>query len=814
MRSLLNNLQYGFRQLPRSPGFTMVAVLTLTLGIGANTAIFSVLYAGILRPLPFAAPGQLVHLGTRTNSGYLTDNLTPQMAEAAIERTHSFSSVAVTFPSVGCNMSGAGSPEYVPSANVSRNFFSTFGVTPSFGRDFLAGEESEAGPALISYRLWRSHFAGDRGAVGKQIWCNGFAHNVIGVLPPTFRFSRNADVWLSDRFQNHAGDDGMNYTVFARLRPHVPSEHALADLAAAFAEVRRAYPREWFVLSRGFGLEPYRRWESKGLRTPLWILFGSVGVVLLIACANVISLLLARYAARTREIALRLALGARPGHILRQSVTEALILSVLGAVAGLLVASWCMAALKSLVPARAQFFSLTELDVSAIHLSLPVLGFAAALGLLAGLFAGVVPALAALSAGVYDRLKQSGPLLARPHELRKRKILLVVEVALAVILFACAALLVRSFRALESVPLGFEPRGLQIAEVSLASKKYLSPAAIWQFDQKIIARLRALPGILGVATVSSAPLESGLNLGPPSIRGRQCLPDVLEVRALSPDYFRVMGIPILKGRSIADSDVRTSGSAVVINETFARLCWPKESPIESQFQVPGDDSPAPLRVVGVAGDVHEYALDLPVPPIVYIPQSQIAPGTNISLYHAFGLLSAIVIRTSGHRDVSLAVRHAVEAIDPEQAIVSLAPMTDLVSQSTAFRRMLMLLMGTFAFLALILAAIGLYGLLSYHVAQRTHEIGLRMAIGANPADVVEMVVREGLLLVTCGSAAGVLVAIFVARLFRSLLFAVSPGDPCMLAGAPAALLTVGVLASLFPARRAAKVDPMVALRYQ
>ena len=817
MSTFIQEIRYAGRMLAKTPAATLVAVITLALGIGANTAIFSVVYAAMFRPLPFAEPDRLMHFGIQWKSGYVNDNVTIALADTIMQRSGSFQSFAMTFPSTGCNLSGSGSPEFVPDRRVNAGFFRTLGVAPALGRDFLEADAVDSNAILISYPLWRSHFGADPGVLGKTVWCNGVARTVVGVLPQNFRFLKPVDVWLPDRLAAHLKDGGgMNYLLIGRLAPNATRASAAAELTGVFQQFKTAKPGNFVAKALGVGMRTYREWSSSELRTPLWVLFGSVLVVLLIACANVTGLLLARSAVRRREMAVRVALGARRWDIIRQMLTETLLLNLVGGVIGVVLALWFLGALKSIIPAHASLFSFDELDLAAISINAPVLWFTAGVVMIAALLSGVAPALSSIARDVYATLKSGERGGGFTHaQQRSRKLLLAAEVALAIVLLACATLLIRSFVALQAVDLGFNPRGLQVAEISMSSKKFAASGAIWSFDQKVLDRFRAIPGVVSVATASSAPLQPGLNLGSPVINGKDCGIGAVDYRAVSSDYFRTMGIHIVSGRDFADSDAPGSTPVVIVNRAVAQACWNAQNPVGAQFwtwEVSVNKSP--LQVVGIADDVREYAVNLPAPPVIYVPQAQASDDLNGDLYQSFGLLSAILIRTSGSPDLSVAVRRAVEAVDPQQPIVSVAPMSEVVGQSTAFARMLMLLMAAFAGLALLLTAIGLYGLLSYHVAQRTREIGVRMALGAGAGQVLGMVVREGMMLVVSGAIVGIGGAMAATRLLKSQIYGVSPGDPLTLVAAIAVLFVVGVLASYLPARRATRVHPMEALRYE
>ncbi len=816
MTTLLQDLRYGLRMLRKTPGFTAVAVITLALGIGANSAMFSVVYQVMFRPLPYVQPERLVHLVTRWRQGYNT-TVVPAIVGAADERTHSFQAVANTFPSTGCNLVGGNTPEYVPNQNVSLNFFRTLGVAPVLGRDF-AGDEGIPGGnrvALLSYGLWQRRFGGDRNVLGRQIQCNGNAVTVIGVLPRNFRFSRPAEVWMPARLADYLHDNGMNYEAIARLKPGVTLAQAQADLDATFQQLRRDFPGRWWTAekARGPGVLNYRQWDVGQLRQPLLILFGAVVLVLLIACANLAGLLLARSTARAHELAVRVALGAGRGRIARQLLTETLLVNLIGGAAGLGLAAWLVQGLKAILPAQGAEVSFGQYDVASMHVNLPVLLFTLGATLATALISGIVPAWASAGADPQSGLKQgehSSGLSHRQH--RSRKVLLVAEVAVSLVLLAGATLLVRSFLMLQQVNLGFDPRNLQVAQISLASKKFKSPDVVWSFQQKVLERLGTLPGVVGAASVSSSPLQPGLNIGAPVVNGKSCDSGIIDYRGVSPSFFQVMRLPLLRGRGFTDSDAAQANPVVVINEATARACWRGEDPLGRQVDVEGLG--VPRQVVGIAADVKEYAVFSPAPAIVYVPQSQVGERMIWNLYHSFGLLSAVTVRTSRPMDLSVPFERIVQEVDSEQPVASISPMTQLVSESIAFTRLLMVLMVGFAGLAVLLTATGLYGLLTYYVTQRRAEIGIRIALGAGRRDVLRLVLGEGCVLVAIGSVAGLGGALAATRLLASLLFAVQPRDPLSLAVTAAFTACVALLACLVPAHRATRVDPMVALRYE
>jgi len=825
METLLQDVRYGLRMLRKSPGFTVLAAVTLALGIGANTAIFSVVYGVMFTRLPYAQPERLVRVVLRWKGGGIADDLTPLPAQAVAEDSRVFQSVAMEFPSSGCNLVGGNTPEYVPEKKISANFFRTLGVAPALGREFLEGEAAgSAHSVVLSYGLWQGRLGGGSDILGRRIACNGEAYTVVGVLPRNFRYAQQADVWIPDRLENHFSDDGLNYTVIARLQPGVTLAQTQQEGTRLWSVLSREHGGEWWVRStNGFGFVPYRQWLSGNMRQPLLLLLGAVALVLLIALANVAGLMLARTTARRRELAIRVALGARRRRIVRQVLTESVLLSLLGGSLGLLLAWYLMAGLKLIFPAAKSLslaMRLPVIDLAQIGVNSPVLLFTLLVSGLAGVLAGVVPAIRCLHAQPNMVQKQGGHSVGATHAQRaSRNLLLIGEVALSVVLLVGCSLLLRSFLLMKAVDIGFDPHNLQVAQLSLASRKYDNTAAVTRFQQKVLDRLRGLPGVVDAASVSSAPLESGLNLPMPELPGKNCADSPLEYRAVSPSYFSTMHVPLLRGRGFTETDAAGTAPVMIINRTMARLCWPGAEALGAQVWIGKSMekeglTDLPRQVVGIVGDMKEYSLDQATPPMAFVPQSQVPDGIGALLYQSFGLLSAMVIRTSGPVDLSLPLARMVRDVDPEQPVASVAPMSQLVSDSVAFARVLALLMSAFAGLALLLSAVGLYALLSYQVSLRTQEIGIRMALGASRPEMLARVIREGTALVGVGTVVGIVGALALGRLLSSFLFGVASTDAVSFIGASVGLLCVALVASYLPARRATKVDPMVALRYE
>ncbi|HKD90515.1 MAG TPA: ABC transporter permease [Terriglobales bacterium] len=826
MNSLAQDIRYALRMLGKNPGFTAVALLVLALGLGANGAMFSVVYHVMLRPLPYREPDQLVRVVNRWRTGGMGENVIPEQANA-VAQARSFESVAMTFPTTGCNLVGGSSPQYLYSATVSTSFFQTLGVRPAIGRDFATQDATHGGGtvAIISYPVWRRYFSGDPGVIGHEVQCNGQALTVVGVLPAKFRWSGNAQIWLVDRIADHLNENGTNYDLIVRLRQGVTPEQARQELSSIYAALKRERPGMWLYRNtQGMDLVSYRELQNSEMRQPLLILFAAVGLVLLIACANIAGLLMARSAARAHELAIRMAVGATRGRIAAQLLTETLLLNLIGGAIGLALAYWAVAGLRVILPEHAAWFSSERLDAATLSISVPVMLFMLGASLVSGIITGSLPAIGAGQRDPQSNLKQGeqGGGFSRAQQ-RGRKALVAAEVALSLALLISATLLIHSFVLLQRVNLGFNPHDLQVVQLSLASKKYSTAQATWDFQRKSVEQIRQIPGLVDAASASSAPLVAGLNLGAFNLHGAQCPGGALDYRVVSPTFFSTIGTPVLRGRAFSDSDIATSAHVVVINESLARACWHDEDPIGQSVHLytSGTDGD-PAVVVGVVGDIRDgsFALDntplvgIPTPPIAYVPQAQISNNLNQAFYQSFGLFSAILVRTAQPMDLTRDVTRAIQSVDPQQPVVSVAPISDLVSGWVALPRLLMVLMGAFAGLAVLLTAVGLYGLLSYYVTQRRREIGIRMALGAATTDILRMMLREGMLLVAMGSVIGLAGGLAAMSLLKALLFNIKPGDPLAVAAAVLLLLLVGLAATALPAGRAAQVDPMLALRQE
>ncbi|MDE3178049.1 MAG: ABC transporter permease [Acidobacteriota bacterium] len=803
LETLLQDLRYGLRQLRRNPGFTAVAVITLALGIGANTAIFSVIDGVFLRPLPYPQANRLVYPLWVWN-GESEDSV--GSADYLFWKEHSrvFESAGAYEPVSGSNLVVGQQAHYVHVTRVSPGLFGTLGVNPALGRDFTQEEGQPNGPhaVILSYGLWRRLFPAGSHTIGHTVRMDGQSYVVVGVMPRSFQFVAAADVYAPLALTFHANNHDQNYGMVARLQPGVTLEQAQADTNRVFRLFEAMYPEAVWKGWRGLRLISYRQELTGDVRTPLFVLFGAVLLVLLIAIANVTSLFLGRAASRQTEIALRTAIGASRWRLLRQLVTEGVLLGALGGGLGLAVAAWSLKWLLAFIPHSVSIDLNTSLLPLGGHIKLSagVLEFTFLVSALAGLAAGLFPYLQIRAVNLYEELKQGTRNTASSlRDPRIRNGLVIAEVALSVVLLAGAGLLTQSFLRLRTVNPGFDPQGVWALEISLPPKEYRTTAEAWTLQRHVMQHLESIPGVTDVATTSNLPVQRGLN-NPVSVPG--CGTLTVQDRAISSNYFRVMGIPLLAGREFLDTD---QANAVIINSALARRCWPGRNPLGMTV--------AGSQVVGVVGNTKEGALDNPALSVVYVPQWTVSDRFTQMVHGWF--LTAWVIRAKTPL-APKTVHQALDAVDPTLPIASFEPMTESIAASFAVSksRLLAALLDGFTGLALLLAVIGIYGILTYLVTQRTHEIGIRMALGAQKSDVLRMVLGEGLRLTFVGLAAGVIGALGLTRLLSSLLYGVKPSDPVTFIAVSFILVGVAMLACFIPARRATRIDPMEALRYE
>ena len=805
METLWQDLRYGVRVLIKNPGFAAVAVLSLALGIGANTAIFSLVDAVLLRPLPFHEPDRLVMVWEDASRvGFPRGYPAPANYADWKAQNQVFEDMAA-LSGRSFNLTGDGEAEKIDAQAVTTNFFPLLGVKPVAGRAFLLEEDrpEEDKVALVSFGLWRRRFGGDPGLVGKEILLDGQKFNVVGVMPEGFQFlGRDVDLWVPLRFgQRELANRSDHFlTVFARLKRGVSVAQANADIVAITQRIARDYPREAANL-QAYVL-PLREQLAGAVSRALIVLLVAVGCVLAVACANIANLLLSRAAARRREIAIRTALGAGRPRIVRQLLTESLLLAGLGGLCGLLLAHWSLAFLKMLVPEGMAAITSVKIDAQ-------VLGYTLLVSLAAGVIFGLVPARQATKLDLNEVLKQGGGRAGIGGHRGLRSALVVTEVALALVLLIGAGLMIRTIIRLQGLDPGFRPENVLVMGTVLPRQKYVELPKRSAFYQQVLERVKTLPGVVGAACTTSVPLvlRGGTNgfaiEGKPPAAGSDA-----NHRQISPDYFRVMGIPLRAGRYFDEHDGTDSLPVAIINETMASKFWPNENALGKRFKVSGPKPDRPwLTIVGVVGDVRQMGLDVPVKAEMYFPYRQ------MDVFWAAP--SQLAIRTAGDpMNVVAAVRREVWAVDKDQPISNVRTMEEILDGEVAPRRLQMSLLAGFAALALLLASIGIYGVLSYAVTQRTHEIGIRMALGARRRDVLRMVVGDGMRLALWGVGIGLAAALALTRMMASLLYGVTATDPSTFALVPVLLLFVALIASYIPARRATKVDPQVALRYE
>ncbi len=811
METLLQDLRFGIRTLTKSPGFAIVALLTLALGIGANSAIFSVINAILLRPLAYQNPDQLVLI----NHNYQKINL--KASVSAFGYTH-YRDNAKSFESISAitgwaaNLTGEGEPERLTGQTVTANFFDLLGAKAAMGRTFAVGEDSEGKNRVVvlSHGFWQRRFASDKSILNKTLSLNGENYTVVGVMPPSFQYGREigmiVDLWAPIVFtpQQLSPDSLTNefLSVVGRLRVGVTQEQAQAEMRNIASNLRQQYMQGADATNWDLLLTSFRQFVVGDISTMLWIVMLVVGFVLLIACANVANLLLARAAARQKEIAVRTALGAGRWRIIRQLLTESVLLSVFGGALGLLIGYWGVKALVSLNEDRIP-------RASEISLDWRVMLFTFGVSIVTGVLFGIVPALQTTRADLHETLKEGGRSGSASTKQWIRSSLVVVEIALALAVLVGAGLLVKSFLHVQQVNPGFNPQGLLTLQLSLPATKYSEAPQRANFYKQVISDVRSLPGVQSVGAISVLPLSGGGSSGSFRIEGRdipqgQSMPHGARWAA-TPDYFKTMGIPLIRGRYFEERDTAESLPVAVIDQSLAQKYWPNEDPVGKRISFEGTPDKRIWReIVGIVGHVKHTDLEGESRAQYYMPHQQ-RPQAGM----------ALVIRTPNDPNaLSGSVRGVIKTADGDLPVFRVRTMDQFVADSMTQRKFALLLICVFACLALLLSAIGLYGVMAYSVTQRTHELGLRMALGAQASDVLKLVVKQGMLLAVVGLGLGVVGAIFLSRLMKTMLFNVSATDPLVFVGIALTLAAVALLACFVPARRATKVDPMVALRYE
>jgi putative ABC transport system permease protein len=805
MDSLWKDLRFATRVLWKSPGFSVVALLALVLGIGANTAIFSVVNAVLLRPMPFVDPGRLVSVRESTPQGEKFNVANPQNVADWQKRNHSFEQIAAYVPfELTMSLTGDGNPEEVPGNYVTRDFFPLLGVHPALGRNFLPEEELPNTPdvALLSDGFWRRRFGADRHIVGKTLMIRGNPTTVVGVLPAGFRFPDvKADIWELTTLHPERQRKGRFLAPIARTRPGVTVSQAQADMNVIMAQLAREYPD--FNQNWGVTVIPLSQQFTGDLRTPLLVLLGAVGLVLLIACANVANLMLMRSSARGREMAIRTSLGATRARIVRQLLVESMILGVIGGSAGLLFAVWAKDILLAMLPE-----SMSVAKVNSVTIDGNVLAFTVILSLGTSLLFGLLPALRASRPDLSDTLKEGGRAVSSSlRRNRLRATLVASEMAVALMLLIGAGLLIQSFIRLEHVSAGFQPDRILSMRIGLSNPRYKDLKVASAGLDEILHRIAQVPGVASTGSIQFPPLGGLLPATGFWVAGRP-IPNpsqapVTGVSIVTPGYFPTMGIPLISGRLFTERDQAGTPQVTIVSQSLARQHFPNMDPIGQRLFVEWGRE-TPYQIVGVVGDVKHDGLDKDVRPTVYFPNAQETQT-----------IATLMIRT-GADPIKLApiAEQIIHAYDKDQAIANIQPLDMFLSKAVARPRFQSVLLASFAGLALLLAAIGIFGVMSYSVAQRTHEIGIRVALGAQGKQVLRLVVGQGLLLALIGTAGGLGGAFALTRYLRTLLFNVSPTDWLTFTTVPLLLCAVALAASYFPARIAMRVDPMQALRYE
>jgi predicted permease len=822
MNTLAQDLRYAFRVFAKNPGFTLAAVLSLAIGIGANTSIFSIMNALLLRPLPYKDSDQLVILWNRSPGLNITEDWfsTAQYFDIKTEH-HGFEQVAIAIGG-NENLTGQGEPERVGTIRVSSNLLPMLALRAASGRLFVADEDSPGHPAtaLLSYGMWARHYGSDPHMIGKSITVNGTPYQVVGIMPqdfslprevmPTLDGAEQADILLplplpADASRNRDHED---YNIIGKLKPGVSIKQAQAEMDTITAHLRRDYP-ETYPPNGGltFGIVPLLEQVVGDVRRTLYVLLGAVAFVLLIACANVANLLLSRAVARQKEIAIRTAMGANRIRIARQLLTESILLALSGGILGVLFSYWSLHWIHILGPKSVP-------RLNAISINRETLIFTFLLSLLSGILFGLAPALRASLLNLHATLKDAGRGSAGTssmwgHGNNLRRLLVVSELALCVMLLIGAGLLIRSFARLQDVQPGFNPRNVLTLELTMSSRKYDDKQAVLATYHQLFERLERLPGVTAAGAVTALPLSEMFAWGPITVEGRVLPPGEnfinADERMVNGHYFQAMEIPLLEGRLFNDQDTATSPPVLIIDDYMAKQLWPNQDSVGKRIHFGGVTAKAPwVTVVGVVGRIKQYTLDSDSRIAFYLPQTQ----------HVTRAMNVVVRSGIDPAALGSAVKQEIRGLDGDLPLYNVRTMTQRVDESLARRRFSMLLLVLFACLALVLATIGVYGVMAYLVSQGTREIGIRMALGATPGGILSLVVRKGMILALSGVAIGLAGAFALTRLMQSLLFGVDATDPLTFVAISGLLTLIALIASYIPAQRAARIDPAVSLRYE
>jgi len=805
VETLLQDVRHGLRVLRKNPGFTAVAVLTLALGIGANTAMFSVVNGVLLRPLPYPEPERIMQIARVSREQGTRASFSSRQFDFWRSHSDPFQCLTAT-TGVGFNLVGGTRPERVRVLRVSTGYFQVFGVQPTLGREFSAGENQPGGAnvAILSHGLWVRDFASDPKVLGRTVVLDSASFTIIGVMPSGFESTSPVDLWTTIGQVASTIGSGTNYDVIGRLKPGVSRRQANAYFATLTKPFLQEFdPEEAKRISSQISIAvfPYNYMITSDLHMPLLILFGAVGFVLLIACVNVANLQLARTATRSREISIRIALGAGRLRMFRQLLTENVLLSLLGAVGGLLGAYWGLHSLLALTPTDLPHAQNIALDRWA-------LGFTVLVAVLASIVFGMAPDLRASRQDLHESLKESGGRAISPRN-RLRSALVMAEVALSLVLLVGSGLLIATFANLLRTNPGFDPHNLLCLPIWTTGTQYKSGAQLSTFYESALGRIDAIPGVKSSAVVAAgSPLEQGGNDYVQVVGRKDSEGFSADYREITREYFNALGGRLLQGRFFTPADSAGAAKVIIINAAFAREHFPGLNPLGQNLTLENDT----LEIVGVVSDVKSH-LDEPAPSTMFVPMAQASYGID-QLFQAWFPTTVLVRTAVNPLGLSHAVEEALRQSEPNMPLGESRSMEEVLSRSIAYQRFLMTLMSVFAGLALVLAAVGIYGVMSYSVSERTHEMGIRMALGANRREVLWLVVSGGLRLTLAGVAFGMAASFGLARLLGGLLFGVKPADPATLIVVTLLLTAVALLASYIPARRATKVNPMVALRYE
>jgi predicted permease len=821
VETLLTDLRYALRMMRRDVSFTAVAVAALALGIGANTAIFTVVDAVLLQPLPYTQPDRIMRVARQFRTGIGNSVSIPKFM--AWRQNQSFESLTLyDLGALAMNLGTGDPPQVVRSLRVSSEFFAVFGATPVVGRAFTAAEDLPGGPAvaLMSESVWKSRFGASGDVLARPILLNGAPYTVIGILPARFHSDPDADIWIPLRADPNSTNQGNYLSVAGRLKPAVTVAAAQAEMKVIGEQFRKTNPK-WMDEEESVSVVSMRDALGGEVRTALLILAGAVALVLLIACANVANLLLARAAGRQRELAIRSAMGADRWRVGRQLLTESVLLAIVGGALGLALGAWGVRVLLLFVPGNIPRLT----DASGAHAAIPVLDarvtlFTVGVSVLTGLLFGLFPALRTSKPDLSSTLKEAGGRSGTGLHQRARGLLVITEVALALVLLVGAALLIRSFVGLRSVNPGFDPKNVLTFQTSLTGRGYGTSASVDALSTQAIRRIEAIPGVQFAASTIALPVENGIDL-PFAIVGRAPSSGDYngdeQWRSVSPHYFDAFRIPLVRGRLFSENDTGGNARVVIINQAMAQKYWAKDDPVGQAIVIgkglgPQFDDP-PRQIVGIVGNVRENGLQNAGVGVMYLPQSQVPEGIT-QLANSVIPLSWAVRTAADPLSMRVAVERELHTVDAQMPISRERAMEQVIAEAIARQNFNMVLLTIFAGVALILAAIGVYGLMSYSVGERTREIGIRMALGADRGTTLRMVLFQGVKLAGIGVVAGLALAFGLTRLLASLLFGVNASDPVTFVAVAAVLATVAAIAAYIPARRATAVDPVVALRQE